>query len=713
MPRSSVQQSLVKAISLSAGVKFWRYDCGRDVLGVNGREGVKPGDWRHNQEQNIARGVCVCVIGCNCWSIMRIGAAVAERLAYSPATKANRVQSPAGSLNFCKWESCRTMPLVGGFLGDLPFPRPFIPAPRHIHLNHPIGSQDLAVQSDNWVLGGFRTHGMSTLIKLKIMSDICEYLSGIRSASNFNIPLYWVVAGGRMDDVPWSKWLHISIKEGGSVQYPVACTFAREKCERVGAGGLRQGRRLHDRTSKGRRLVHTIALIDTRNRLTPEGAVGGTQWVRTIRGHNDREGRCFLMTWLVSRTVVLLQVELAGNGSVSAYQSTAAGPCFQQRLTLCVVLSVNLYRTQSVTHSDLTATEAGLRNLETFQSEVPGTCLRANKTRRECFGYRDAVARGIGGDLCGEDGKSPTLFHSHVGTVHGDAGGRRFFSGISSFPRPCIPALLHIHLAPPPLALKTRLVEVWQSREGVSGTGIDPAGCVWSRHVLSRTRGVRNHGPPPPPPQYQAFPSRSGGVYRKRSGALGSCLPPAFRCNINLEPRVSRFSLPRLPPPYPSTTLPSSSHSIFFAGPKSSSTKPVALARYTLHGENTARQFRALPAVVMCSAWLWGHTRLWTVVASKVTDWSGTGCGVQLLVVIKIDRRCSGSIWEAKVFRRSVLRPHYGLRHRQRSLYPIFTVRVVEILEYSHLVIREGRGVIKSALAKAAESFAPGKAHAR
>ncbi|KAJ8871250.1 hypothetical protein PR048_027556 [Dryococelus australis] len=43
----------------------------------------------------------------------------------SPATEANRVQSPARSLpDFCKWESCRTMPLGYGFLGTLPFPPP-------------------------------------------------------------------------------------------------------------------------------------------------------------------------------------------------------------------------------------------------------------------------------------------------------------------------------------------------------------------------------------------------------------------------------------------------------------------------------------------------------------------------------------------------------------------------------------------------------------
>ncbi|KAJ8893515.1 hypothetical protein PR048_006113 [Dryococelus australis] len=39
----------------------------------------------------------------------------------SPA-KTNRVQSPTGSSNFRKWESCRTMPLVGEFSRGSPFP---------------------------------------------------------------------------------------------------------------------------------------------------------------------------------------------------------------------------------------------------------------------------------------------------------------------------------------------------------------------------------------------------------------------------------------------------------------------------------------------------------------------------------------------------------------------------------------------------------------
>ncbi|KAJ8871691.1 hypothetical protein PR048_028018 [Dryococelus australis] len=46
----------------------------------------------------------------------------------------------------------------------------------------------------------------------------------------------------------------------------------------------------------------------------------------------------------------------------------------------------------------------------------------------------------------------------HVGIVPDDIAGRRAFSGFSRFPRPCVPALLHVHLASPPTALKTPLL---------------------------------------------------------------------------------------------------------------------------------------------------------------------------------------------------------------------------------------------------------------
>ncbi|KAJ8871720.1 hypothetical protein PR048_028053 [Dryococelus australis] len=70
------------------------------------------------------------------------------RVVIKAITKANRVQSPAGSPDFRKWESCRTMPLVGGF----PRGSPVSPAPlfrcRSIFTSITlIGSEDLAVKS--------------------------------------------------------------------------------------------------------------------------------------------------------------------------------------------------------------------------------------------------------------------------------------------------------------------------------------------------------------------------------------------------------------------------------------------------------------------------------------------------------------------------------------------------------------------------------------
>ncbi|KAJ8875229.1 hypothetical protein PR048_023124 [Dryococelus australis] len=71
------------------------------------------------------------------------------RAACSSPTKADRVQSPAGPLpDFRKRESCRTMPLVGGFSRALPFPSALhsAAAPLSPHFTF-IGSQDLVVKS--------------------------------------------------------------------------------------------------------------------------------------------------------------------------------------------------------------------------------------------------------------------------------------------------------------------------------------------------------------------------------------------------------------------------------------------------------------------------------------------------------------------------------------------------------------------------------------
>ncbi|KAJ8867659.1 hypothetical protein PR048_031462 [Dryococelus australis] len=75
-----------------------------------------------------------------------VGSALAKRLARSPPTKA--VQSPAGSPNFRKWESCRTMPLVDGFSRGFPVsPSPSFRRRSIFTSITLIGSQDLAAMA--------------------------------------------------------------------------------------------------------------------------------------------------------------------------------------------------------------------------------------------------------------------------------------------------------------------------------------------------------------------------------------------------------------------------------------------------------------------------------------------------------------------------------------------------------------------------------------
>ncbi|KAJ8898059.1 hypothetical protein PR048_003419 [Dryococelus australis] len=102
------------------------------------------------------------------------GAAISERLACSSPTKVKRVQSPAGSPpDFRVWESCRTMPLVGGFSWRSPhFPCLSFRRCSILTSITFIGSQDLAVKSRQ-----IFTH-----------SRMCEWGSsaalGIEAASN-------------------------------------------------------------------------------------------------------------------------------------------------------------------------------------------------------------------------------------------------------------------------------------------------------------------------------------------------------------------------------------------------------------------------------------------------------------------------------------------------------------------------------------------------
>ncbi|KAJ8870812.1 hypothetical protein PR048_027111 [Dryococelus australis] len=119
-----------------------------EMAGENCRSPTKSANQRHHQarfphakiRERIRRESNLVRLGSKYWGHG------AEWLHHSPSTKTIRVQSPAGSPDFRMWESCWTMPLVGGFSrGWSRFPRPLIPV---LSILPPIiGSQDLTVKS--------------------------------------------------------------------------------------------------------------------------------------------------------------------------------------------------------------------------------------------------------------------------------------------------------------------------------------------------------------------------------------------------------------------------------------------------------------------------------------------------------------------------------------------------------------------------------------
>ncbi|KAJ8893072.1 hypothetical protein PR048_005655 [Dryococelus australis] len=93
------------------------------------------------------------------------------------ATKANRVQSPAGSPDFRMWESCRTMSLVGEFSRKSPVsPAPSFRSCSTLTSITLIGSQDLAVKSRPNLFTHSLTHSsFHTVITLYILIKIDPY----------------------------------------------------------------------------------------------------------------------------------------------------------------------------------------------------------------------------------------------------------------------------------------------------------------------------------------------------------------------------------------------------------------------------------------------------------------------------------------------------------------------------------------------------------
>ncbi|KAJ8884913.1 hypothetical protein PR048_011109 [Dryococelus australis] len=102
----------------------------------------------HTRALNLRERASQFFVGTSAKRKELTGATVAEQLARSSPTKANRAQFPAGSLDFRKWELRQTMPLVSKFSQGSPVsPAPSLRRYSIFTSITLIGSQDLAVKS--------------------------------------------------------------------------------------------------------------------------------------------------------------------------------------------------------------------------------------------------------------------------------------------------------------------------------------------------------------------------------------------------------------------------------------------------------------------------------------------------------------------------------------------------------------------------------------
>ncbi|KAJ8874944.1 hypothetical protein PR048_022834 [Dryococelus australis] len=177
--------------------------------------------------------------------------------------------------------------------------------------------------------------------------------------------------------------------------------------------------------------------------------------------------------------------------------------------------------------------ECPLRNRDGISIQPMTRLVRLKRQNINCtLALRELVLFPMG---------SLPFFFSHVGMAPDDAAGRRVFSGISSFLRPCIPALLHLQLASLTSALNTPM-----SRKA----SIYPHSTVicelirmslyiqyWPPERAHPSANMRPRPYPPPPPTPQSFNTTVPTPTRRVQGVC------SFRRRLDKTPRRCRAAL--------------------------------------------------------------------------------------------------------------------------------------------------------------------------
>ncbi|KAJ8882312.1 hypothetical protein PR048_014114 [Dryococelus australis] len=308
----------------------------------------------------------------------KLGAAVAVRLACLPSTNTNRVQSPAGSLSdFRMCESCRTKPLLGGVSRGSPVP-PTLSFRRCSILTLIVDSQDLAIKSHPNLF----TH--SSLVRVAVASRLA--CSSPTKAKRIHSPAgrcRW--SAGFLRDLPFSPLLHSCAPPNSP-----RLTFIGSQDHDVKSSA---NLFTHKRTQLNINL-HSMALTRP---FTPPPAT------------HQIEGQTRYPPMLMSD----LRADNPSADAVAKPRTPALFPCYQ-----CASGGVHPNYLLGVdNHAHLPFT-IGATVAERLATSSPIKAIRV-QSRPGHSGF------------------------SHVGIVADDVDSRRIFSGISRFPRPFIPALLH------------------------------------------------------------------------------------------------------------------------------------------------------------------------------------------------------------------------------------------------------------------------------
>ncbi|KAJ8894052.1 hypothetical protein PR048_006662 [Dryococelus australis] len=346
------------------------------------------------------------------------GATVAQRLACSPSTKVNRVQTPTRVLpDFRFWESCWTMPLVGGFSQGSPFPRPFIPALLHATSITLIGCQGMTFKNSPNVV----TSLPAWVVQMHVCLAVLRFLPDKPSSLARLCKETELLSNCRNVSHPFMGCSFIN----GRIFLPVWKCFVRRddrivymcRVSVVGSAAICRHRlivraTIVDRTAIPKQLKGCSRLNENLATLFVR------QYVRCVM----EGGRTTAATKRLSKTQWFCDISRDNRGISRASDRTCP----------------RLNKLDDVRFGNLGCHVMLLQQVEQNKSLVTPTKY---------------LFRGSGGALAGapashqgDTGSIPGGFaprFSHVGIVLDDAACRRAFSRNSRFPRPPIPAPLH------------------------------------------------------------------------------------------------------------------------------------------------------------------------------------------------------------------------------------------------------------------------------